>query len=250
MARSTLVSLLLTIVACSLLEAFLIPAHREVTQNALASFSRITDAERTAMIRGCIDADLVEGNLPVTGGPYDGRFHFDNQFSFAAILSNYVVLSRLIDRNLAKNPRDPWEFGKAMHAIEDFYSHSNYVSTYRDYLAQTGNELVGSIPTFEEALLDPKTYRSFIDMLAAGLRTGRYPLPNWYSIPGDTDHGHLFGPGLNKDSLHRPLFADARETATRAVSWYLKLYTKDRDAARRWTAFKKICLAPPTGRRP
>src|SRR5262245_24318832 len=100
MVWPTLVSLLLGIVACSFLDAFLIPAHREVTQNALASFPRIPDAERTAMIRGCIDADLVEGNLPVTGGPYDGRFHFDNQFSFAAILSNYATLSRLVDRNL------------------------------------------------------------------------------------------------------------------------------------------------------
>lgn len=78
----------------------------------------------------------------------------------------------------------------------------------------------------------------------------RYPRPHWYTIPTDTDHGTFFGPGLNKDSLQRALFADARETATRAVSWYLNLYTKDRDAVRRWAAFKRMCLAPPKGRMP
>jgi len=226
------------------LDAFLIPVHRQITENALLPFpqAEISAWERTAIIRGCTDADLVEGDLPITRGPYEKRFHFDNDFSYEAVMDNYAAVARLIDRNLSRKERDPWEFGKMLHSIEDFYSHSNYVWLYRDYVAQSGNELVGSIPTLEEVSLDAKTYKGFIAMLRKDLHTGRYPLPKWHFVPTDTDHGYVIGPGMNKDSLQRPLFADARETATRAASWYLRLYVGKKEARKKWIALKSTGL--------
>jgi hypothetical protein len=45
---------------------------------------------------------------------------------------------------------------------------------------------------------------------------------------------------MNKDSLARPLYEDARETAVRAAYQYLKLYLKDRTALQRWRKLKAI----------
>jgi hypothetical protein len=225
------------LLTCRSAIAFLISVHREVTENALMSFSQlqIPDAERKTIIQGSVDADLDEGNLPITRGPYDQRFHFDNEFSYEAVLMNYATVARLVNRNISKRERDPWEFGKLLHAIEDFYAHSNYIVLYRDYVAQNGSELVGSVPTFEEVMLQPKDYRHFITLLRQDLRTGRYPQPHWYSFPTNTDHGLIIGPGMNKDSVQRTLFVDARVTATRAASWYLRLYIKDKEVKRTWT---------------
>ena len=105
----------------TLLPAFIIPVHKDITSEALDRYSEVDIAkwERDQMKLGCEAADLVEGGLPVFNGPYDKRFHFDNDFTFQAITSNFVDVANLIDRNLAKPEKDPWEFGKALHAIED-----------------------------------------------------------------------------------------------------------------------------------
>jgi hypothetical protein len=225
---------------CSPLRAFIISVHRAITEAALAAFSdaQISKSDKGQIIQGSTDADLVEGDLPITGGPYEGRFHFDNDFSYDAVLANYVTIARLVDRNLAKPEHDPWEFGKILHAIEDFYSHSNYIPLYRDYVAQNGNELVGSVPTIEEVLSQPKEYEKFLPMLRRDLHTGRYPLPKWHLMASESDHGWPIGAGMNKDTLQRPLFADARESAVRSAMWYLRLYTKNKEATRKWKVFK------------
>jgi hypothetical protein len=228
------------VLACGSLNAFLIGIHRQITASALEAFpkSEISETERRSIVLGSTDADLDEGGLPFTGGSYDQRFHFDNDFTYDGIIANYVAVANLIEHNLAKKERDGYEFGKCLHAVEDFYAHSNYVVVYRDYVAQNGRALVGSIPTLEEVLLSPKEYRVFISMLKKDLRTGRYPLPKWHVIPTETDHGYIIGPGLNKDSVQRPLFVDARETATRASAWYLRLYTRDKVRRKEWARLR------------
>src|SRR5262245_26482729 len=131
--------------------AFMISVHRDITLAALQPFAAaISQSERDSIVQGSVDADLVEGGLPFVGGPYDQRFHFDNEFTYDAVLANYAIVKRAFNRNFAKPERDPWEFGKLLHAVEDFYSHSNYVIIYRDFVRQNGDDLVGSIPTFEE----------------------------------------------------------------------------------------------------
>ena len=224
------------------LDAFVISIHQIVTTGALAEFppSALSQWERDQMARGAVDADLVEGGLPIIGGPYEPRFHFDNEFSFAAVTANFMELSKLIDTNLAKSKRDPWEFGKALHAVEDFYSHSNYVLLYRESVAKNGNPLVGSIPTFEEVLLERANYREFLALLESDLHTGRYPNHSKFLLANDTDHGLLFGPGMHKDTLQRTLHADARQTALEAAAWYIRLYVRDKQAQRDWTRLKTM----------
>src|SRR5882724_12573974 len=92
------------------LNAFVLSVHRAITTDALAEFpaSAVSRWERDQMARGANDADLVEGGLPIIDGPYESRFHFDNDFNFSAVTANFLELSRLIDTNLAKSNRDPW----------------------------------------------------------------------------------------------------------------------------------------------
>lgn len=225
--------------------------HRSITTNALAEFppSALSQWERDQMAGGANDADLVEGGLPIIDGPYESRFHFDNDFSFAAVTANFMELSKLIDSNLAKSKRDPWEFGKALHAVEDFYSHSNYVLLYRESAAKNGNHLVGSIPTFEEVLLDRAKYREFLALLESDLHTGRYPNHSKFLPASDTDHGRLVGPGMHKDTLQRTLYADARQTALEAAAGYIRLYVRDKQTHRDWARLKtmKFGAAPQGG---
>jgi len=192
------------------------------------------------MQRGSVAADLVEGALPITNGPYEARFHFDNDFKFSAVTANFLDLSKLIDTNLAKPHRDPWEFGKALHAIEDFYSHSNYVLLYRESVKKNGNDLVGSIPTFEEVLLQPAKYPEFLTLLHSDLHTGRYPNHSKFLPANDTDHGWPTGAGMHKDTLQRTLYADARQTALEAAAWYIRIYVRDKQALRDWTRLKTM----------
>lgn len=244
--QTTVSLMLLCLVAFSIpalsLNAFVVPVHRAITTDALAEFppSAVSLSERELMERGSVDADLVEGALPVINGPYESRFHFDNDFNFSAVTANFLDLGKLIDANLAKPYRDPWEFGKALHAIEDFYSHSNYVLLYRESVKEKGNDLVGSIPTFEEVLLEPAKYPEFLGLLRRDLHTGRYPNHSKYLPANDTDHGLLIGPGMHKDTLQRTLFADARETALQAAAWYIRLYIRDKQSQRDWNRLKTM----------
>jgi hypothetical protein len=228
--------------SATLLRAFLIPIHSNVTNNALDRFPEIAQWEKQQMVRGCAAADMLEGGLPFFGGPYEKRFHFDNNFSFQQVAANYADVADLVDRNLAKPKKDPWEFGKAMHAIEDLYSHSNYVELYRDFMFANGKPLVGSSPTFEEVLLQPDDYKDFLSILKGKLRTGRYPTPIYHMVAYDTDHGKPlpYFPGMNKDVVGRDLYEDARQTALSAVSWYLTLYLKDPDTLSQWKRLESI----------
>jgi hypothetical protein len=227
-------------VSATLLPAFLIPIHRSVTWEALKEYpeDQIPKLDKKKMRRGCAATDMVEGGLPLIHGPYEKRFHFDNDLNFQAITDNFIDVAGLIDTNIAKPKKDPWEFGKALHAIEDLYSHSNYVELFRDWRAANGKTLVGTIPPFEEVMLQPANYKDFIALLKDKLHTGRYPDERRY--PKETNHGWFFGSGMNKDGPQRPLYEDARHTAGEAVSWYLKLYLREPAVLQQWKQLEKI----------
>lgn len=218
--------------------AFLIPLHHWITEEALKSTPQIVGFDYDQIILGSSETDLTEGNLPIIGGPYTPNFHFDNESSYEAAAQNFERVGMLIDSCLKGRPRpDSYGFGKALHAIEDFYSHSNYIELYRDFTAAKADQLNGTIPPIEQVLLDPGQYHAFILMLRKSLRTGKYPN---HFIPRPTDHGQFWGgPGMNKDREPRPLFYDAKQTAVRSASWYLRLWIKDKQVQQQWVTLRK-----------
>jgi hypothetical protein len=218
--------------------AFLISVHRRLTNEALSQFpsSALSDFERRRILASVADADFVEGgSVFLRSSAYDPRFHFDNEHSYAEVIGDYRTVTRNIEINLAKVPKDPWEFGKFLHPVEDFYSHSNFIPLYRQYERSSGN-MAGSIPTAEEVFLDPLRYAAFITILRANLRTGIYPNS---LIPDDTYHGYMVGPGMHKDHVARVFYREATETALRAATWYVHLYVHDSQQAKQWEDLKQ-----------
>lgn len=61
--------------------------------------------------------------------------------------------------------------GNFYHAIEDFYSHSNYIELYEKTFGQTS---IDKIPTYSDVLSDAK-YKDFANLLKKELHTGEYP---------------------------------------------------------------------------
>lgn len=231
MRRKPLLRLFVPLLAaCATLQprsswGFLVGNHRRITEEAIDSIGSSLSADKAQLLLGAVDADLVEAGIPFVGGSgYDSRFHFDSFPNYAAIQGNFRTILSLVRENIAKPQKDPWEFGKILHAVQDFYSHSNYVPLYRGYRLRQ-NALVGSIPTLEEARLrgDP----AFEQVLAGNLITGVYPNP---LIAKDWHHGHWFGPGLQKDTFQRDYHLEARRAAMNATIWYLRLYLRDAQA--------------------
>jgi hypothetical protein len=229
-------TLVLTLVLPSPLLAFLIPRHRNITTRALERIPRtalLAEWERRELIDGSGDTDLSEGGLwPPGEAPYEPRFHFDRNDNYAAVRRNFQDLMRLVHENLAKVEKDPHEFGKILHAVEDFYSHSNYVTLYRQFRTER-NELVGGIPLIEDVLLNPDLYPGFQTILTESLQTGWYPDHN---PTEDMDHGSAINPygrGMNKDTFLRSFNTDAKVTAETAAAWYVRLYLKDPDVVQR-----------------
>lgn len=217
--------------------SFVIPGHKEITSTALKRFGGMAEWEREQILRGSTDADLNEGGLPLTGGPYEKLFHFDNCMDYNGVVENYRALSDLVDRNMAKKRHDPYELGKILHAIEDFYSHSNYIVLYREAMRKE-RRMVGSIPLFEEVVVDSAEYKNFLNLLRSRLRTGRYP--DHAKVADDDDHGSVLWPGkgLNKDTMLRDLYVDARQTALEAAAWYLNLYNREPSTLAVWKRWK------------
>jgi len=246
-SRRKLLTLLFMTGTCQLIGtrksfAFFIPVHKSITEDALSRFSAadISDWERQQIQLGVAAGDLVEGGLPFEqSSGYEPRFHFDNDFSYDAVIENFQSIAQLVDENLAKSEKDPWGFGKILHAVQDFYSHSNYVPAYRQYRAKK-KLLVASIPPIEQIFLNPKTEPGFLEELHNSIHTGRYPNHSrlW---PSDTDHGIAFlgpGPGMNKDLLGRKYYREAKQTALEATAWYLRLYVRNKQTLQDWKTLR------------
>ena len=239
--------LVLAILLPQRLSAFLMGGHKSITTRALERIprtARLADWERRSLIEGSVDTDLSEGGWwPPGGAPYEPRFHFDSKLDYPAVRRNFQDLMRLVRENLAKVEKDPHEFGKILHAVEDFYSHSNYVTLYRQFRTDR-NLMVGDIPIIEDVLSSPDQYPGFQVVLEASLRTGWYPDHNPTS---DTDHGSTvnpFGQGINKDTFLRHFNKDARVTAEAAAARYVKLYLKDPGAVQRCADAWQVRLFP------
>lgn len=93
--------------------------------------------------------------------------------------------------------------GMSLHAVQDFYSHSNWVNLFKEGRAGAlngGNE----IPIWYEVPPDKRAKMKLIS--------------GWY--PDGTDRDKVYHEALNKDCSSRPLNPEAVEVASRAsVAW-------------------------------
>jgi len=149
------------------------------------------------------------------GTHYDAGMHFDNM-KFPQIMGNLAKIQSLLHSNVtAFNEGDKSAYdlghdvGVAAHAIQDLYSHSNYVELYaKAYPTQHDSY---KIPTIEEALHDPK-YAKFKALIATELKTGEYP-----SEGGADSHKDM-----NHDKGAGTIFNGMQEVKGKTVDWYSK----------------------------
>ncbi|CAM3829425.1 RHS repeat-associated core domain-containing protein [Flavobacterium branchiophilum] len=174
---------------------FLIDVHKRITRNSFSSITNITDKIKLKNIilfrRGLIgnglaifDGSVVAPDvrsLPWYLGGYGHKSiesdHFDCM-NYKEILLNFTGTFKSIEtaiNSFKNNKIDAVGLAKVIgeeyHAIQDFYSHSNYIEIYKEVYGETA---FSKIPTLQEALSDSK-YEIFADKLKKDLKTGIYP---------------------------------------------------------------------------
>lgn len=219
---------------------FLTDVHKRISQNAFmkskvklgfsisgfknynklqAYYTAITGSMvPTALNGSCVAPD--KRTLPKMFGG-NGKMsisseHFDNM-NFTQILDNFQKVNNSIDSALELYKTDKLDsgqlglvIGEKMHAIQDFYSHSNYVELYEEYFGQTD---ITSIPTLQEALNEDK-YFGFATLLENKLVTGVYP------GTGKGSHkqmNHDLGAGSSFEGVDQ-----LEEIRDKKVDWYSK----------------------------
>lgn len=143
------------------------------------------------------------------------RLHFDSLFSAREIDAQWATLEANAKAALRKYAADPSVqpgfrpivllsiVGASLHAVQDFYSHSNWVEVF------VRRNPSGQVPIWHD--VPPG------DRLALPITTGAYP-----GGGGRTGHDVL-----NIDSSGRPLHAEAVDAATRASIAWVKMLLED-----------------------
>ncbi len=184
--------------------------HNEINQEALAGL--FTKSEIEVVERASLAQDINTAK-------YVAEEHFDSE-KFAegwAFLDTQMKAMSLAD------------LGKALHALQDFYSHSNYI--------ELGTQFFGSedkIPTFDEALQN-KEFKALWEKRGT---SGYYP-------DEKTPNKKLSHGVLNKD---RAKGKSTSEDKKKLVGAAKKLACKNSEAyARKWKAkgYEKIKVVEP-----
>lgn len=160
--------------------------HKELKYKMFALVSKDTEQFRNAITGGASnysgsvvarDVRSLPWYAGGSGKPSVDSNHFDNM-NYSQINSNFASINQGIDNSLSKYKNGKINakqlggiVGEFYHAIEDFYSHSNYIELYEKTFGQTS---IDKIPTYSDVLSDAK-YKDFANLLKKELHTGEYP---------------------------------------------------------------------------
>jgi RHS repeat-associated protein len=169
---------------------FLLDVHQRIVQNALNKFGlklpfagekNANDSKNLSFQFGIVgQGTIFSGGItdPDWNSADDHSAHFD-QMNFTCIITNTLRIDQAT-RDIAGKYKNGdvnektfgYEVGKHLHAIQDLYSHSNYIELYTAMYGEQAN--MENIPTLNEALTDEK-YSLFATVLMRDLKTGNYP---------------------------------------------------------------------------
>ena len=138
------------------------------------------------------------------------KLHFDNLFNGEQVSAYWAILLRNLKSSTEKAARENDQLsmlvilGIGLHAVQDFYSHSNWVE-----LHAPRNNLEFRSDTYFAALRSSTGATSI-----KGLYTGKYPDdrtsgPGVFPLPVDAELHGSYHTGLNKDSPMRPHWDEA-----------------------------------------
>ncbi len=173
--------------------------HADLTREAMAEFGMSNDAIGVAQVENWL-VDYYS-NQPTAGLEDElGRLHFDNLDTTDKV-RNYWWRLTINTRSAVRAAaigHDPLKVvaltGMSLHAVQDFYTHSNWVEMQR----AAANPANYSTRTWFDATPGPGVLT---------LWTGKYPAAN-PAAPLLTDHGN-YTVGMNHDSYVRPRWDEA-----------------------------------------
>jgi hypothetical protein len=148
--------------------------HRQIMKT-VAQGKGYSDKAIKQMVSGSgLRADFTRGtNLfaPIT--KYQD-IHMDNKKNYSETVKAYNDAGDKFSSSLQSEKYK--DVGDAGHTFGDFYSHSNYVDLYIDYVGEDNFDM-SSMPTFNEVLNNPEQWSDFQEALMnpeSGLKTGEY----------------------------------------------------------------------------
>ena len=171
----------------------------------------------------------------------DARVDLGSEFSVAAAHCDAEILfmctKRMIDLKneaitalsnpLARDPRRAREAaGRALHTIQDFYSHTNWVSSpglsHASFNPALGRTTITSLWLNQATCLDDDSEANLTGYGLTNVTSGYFDISSEYRAPpGKCLHGLGDGPGLNKDTRARAFFVPARREAVDATKDFL-----------------------------
>jgi len=257
--KTLLVQFFLLICLCDYSWAFsrldAVPVHQEITKNALNNTSDIIGLfplfEATlsggSIITFTDEAldEIVEANLATDDNQADKKRHFDDEAlvsgsEYLIDLKNDLIAKLTADssqRNGSEGSEARELLGRALHAIQDYYSHTTWVELDPGGTLIDGRLGRVTIPANDNAQVinlcadDLSTYDSGTGVLTSGFTglDGGDLCENKQSSGQKCAHGNPLHPlfpslgdckGINKDHPLRPSFVDARDRAIDATRDY------------------------------
>lgn len=222
-------------------QAFDLPQHRNITLNVLRGVHVTIGGKDRVFTKAAID-QVVQANEDTddihtfSAAFFRSQRHFTDE-AFEPSTQNLIALKREILGLLRRSPPHGNEarakLGMAIHGIQDFYSHSNWVERGNTDIVQTfGTGLLPNPP--RDLYACPQDPNVLGPNGGGGLTSGYYNGPRGclYIATGKCFHGNYSTscPGINKD---RPGYGppQAHETgmdlATRATQAFLKQITDE-----------------------
>jgi hypothetical protein len=198
------------------------PITYRTTDGTILTFSDRAVLELRA---GNASVDSIFGELDV------GEAHFDNEL-LPAGTQRLITLKSTVIANLLEDPPNGDEArrnaGRALHTLQDFYAHSNWVNNpgpaNTNLCTALGRGSLPALPATTPTCVDDWT----CDCVLTGagltdLTSGYFP-----STPaGKCAHGVLPGAGIHKDTPARTGFAVAEDVAIAGTTDYIRQIIND-----------------------
>ena len=232
MKRRFVVTAFLTVFSVVAMSAFDVPTHRAVTLAQLATITATVSGQTVRFSQRALQ-QVADANEATDNTASAALFHPERHFTNEAFTATSAALADLRTRILAAvraNPRDGTtarqHLGRALHGIQDFYAHSNWVEL------GNGGPLTGlGTTTFANPPAALAACPANPNVLGPG--GGGGPTSGYYlgllgcssSLPaGKCYHGNYtsFCPGINKDKPGFPNHGAARGVAEQATLQFVQ----------------------------
>jgi hypothetical protein len=202
--------------------------HRGITKSALGATQRVVDGT-TYKFTGDATAEILKANVDTDLDQVTSAKHFDDEAFQAGTQRLRDLKTAVIDNLKSPTPdgaKARADLGTALHTLQDFYAHSNWVELGKTAIeSRLGREVFGGLAADVATCPDNPTTLGGEGLTS--LTSGYFPLRSLCTPPaGKCRHGadivfNRCPTGLNKDEPGRPNYQAAYNFAVDASKDFL-----------------------------